>query len=448
MSGCVEKQAVKPEIAVSRSAQSKGGVERKALSADVPHQVQLNRLSLPDAVGIAIARHPDISRANAVIAQSASQVSIEKAAWYPTLQYNVRPGMTRSQGDGGGDSSATAGASVGINQPIYDFGRTASRISSAGATLEKQKFLLADTIEQVAYNTAATFVELTTSQASVGAAQRQVASLVETRAKIVERVKAGLSDASDLNQADIALEGARSEVLKAQNLFDVAAGKLAELSSVRPQRVASLEATNAFIARLPGKNGDIEKTPAVAAARAEIEVAAAQLQLARSQRFPTIGLGATTSVSAGDPNMNGRTNDSTFIGVTLNGSFSLGGLTKHQIAAAEAQKRAATEMLESQRLLTRTAVDSARTEASGAEARVGSYEKVISLSRTTRELYWQEYTLDKRPLTDVINADHDIYSSEVAEDQAISDRMLARIKASAATGSFVNELREQGSKGS
>ncbi|RAG12791.1 RND transporter, partial [Burkholderia multivorans] len=74
---------------------------------------------------------------------------------------------------------------------------------------------------------------------------------------------------------------------------------------------------------------------------------------------------ASRAISSGRPN---ASND-TWIGLAVSGNYSLGGLAKHQIAAAEAELRANRESLENQRLVTRSALKAAQIEVSGAAAR-------------------------------------------------------------------------------
>jgi len=410
----------------------------KAQPAELAHRVPIDGMVLSDAVGVALARHPDVSRADALVTQSTSEVLIARAAWYPTIEYGAKPGYGRGY-SGSGDNGAVRG-SVGVNQMLYDFGRTSNRISAADATLVKQKYLRADTLETVAYDAATIYLELATSQDVIAAAQRQLTALHETRAKIVERLEAGLSNASDRNQADVAIQRADAEVLKANTRFNVAAGKLAELTGLRPQRVASLASTGAFVSRLGAASGDIDRTPSVLAAKAAVEVADARIAVAKAERFPTIGLGVSRSVSTGQRN----DRDDTYIGLSITGSFSLGGLSAHRIASAEAERKATAQTLENQRLVTRTALGSADLEAAGASARMASYEKIMDLARTSRDLYWQEYTLNKRPLTDVISAEREIYFSEVERIGAFSDGVLAKIKAQSAVGQLVGRLKAQG----
>ncbi|RZT39340.1 adhesin transport system outer membrane protein [Cupriavidus agavae] len=404
--------------------------------AGVRH-VAVQGLNMREAVGIAISRHPDISRANAVIAQSTSEVAVAQAAWYPRLEYGVRPGYGGTFGTGG--NSAGARASVGVSQLVYDFGRTSSRIAAADATLNRNRHLLADSIETVAANTAATFVDLAASQEIVIAAQRQIEALSAIRGKIGDRVRAGLSVSSDRNMADVAIQRARADELKARSRFDVSATRLAELIGVRPQRVAELVTADADVRGLGDERGNIEQTPSVLAAGAAVEAASAHVTQAEAERFPAISVGVSRSVSTGPTNAN----DDTWVGVQIAGDFSLGGLNRHRIAAAKAEQRAALDSLDNERLQARTALNAAATEAAGAWARKASFEEVIGLLRASRDLYWQEYMLNKRTLTDVINPEREIFIAEQERVTAIADSMLARIRAHVAVGRFVELLREQ-----
>ncbi|WP_423766629.1 TolC family protein [Cupriavidus necator] len=402
-------------------------------------RIPLAGMALHEAVGIAISRHPDIGRANAVVAQSEAEIAVARAAWYPKLEYGVRPGYGGSFGSGGNDVGARA--SVGVSQLLYDFGRTASKISAADASLVQRRHELSDTVEQIAYNTASIYIELAASQAVMAAAQRQLETLAVTRDKIGQRVRAGLSVSSDGTMADVAIQRARTEVLRARTRFDVAASRLAELIGVRPARVAELARTEDEIRGLGDEGDDIEHTPKVLAAAAAAAAAHARVSLAEAERFPSVSVGVSRSVSTGRANAN----DDTWIGVAIAGDFSLGGLNRHRIDAARAGQRAAQQALDNERLLARTTLNSAATEAAGAAARTQSYAQMIALLRASRDLYWQEYILNKRTLTDVLNPEREIFLAEQEWIGAVADGMLARIKAHAATGRFVALLREHDS---
>jgi adhesin transport system outer membrane protein len=328
---------------------------------------------------------------------------------------------------------------VGVSQLVYDFGRTQSRIAAADATLSRNRHLLSDTMETIAQNTAATFVELAASQEIVAAAQRQVEALTATRAKIGDRVRAGLSVNSDRNMADIAIQRAKSDELRARSRFDVAASRLAELIGIKPEQVEDLNNTDGDIRNLGDETGNVEQTPAVLAAGAAVEAAQAHVSQAEAERFPSVSVGVSRSVSTGPANAL----DDTWVGVSISGDFSLGGLNQHRIAAAQAERRAALDALDNQRLIARTALRASSSEAAGALARRESYEKMIALLRASRDLYWQEYILNKRTLTDVLNPEREIFIAEQEWVSAMADATVARVRAHVAVGRFVDLLREQ-----
>jgi len=396
-------------------------------------------MNIADAVGIAIARHPDIGRATAVVVESNAQISVEKSAWYPTFQYGVSPGYSRYYGSNNRGNNSTIQGSIGANQLIYDFGRTSSRIATARATHEKERFVLADVVENVAANTASTFVELAAAQDLIGAAKREYDAMMRTRERIAERVASGLSDSVDLNQADLAIQRARSDLLSAQTRYDVAAGRFAEITGVRPQRVIDLDTTAAFIESLGQGNKSIEKTPSVLAAEAEVKAAGERVKAARAQLFPAIGLSVNQQkATSGDRNVS---NDSSFVGLQLSGNLNSGLRERHMITAAQAQLDAARLASEHERLVARTALGSAETEAAGANARMDNSRQLVSLSLTSRDLYWQQYTLNRRPLTDVVNAERDTFMAESDYISAMADRINARIRAYYAVGGLVERLR-------
>lgn len=72
--------------AASASAATAPASPDRMPGPSTPQRIALDGLTLRNAVGIAIARHPDISRANAVVTQNLSEISVAKAAWYPVLQ--------------------------------------------------------------------------------------------------------------------------------------------------------------------------------------------------------------------------------------------------------------------------------------------------------------------------------------------------------------------------
>jgi len=403
--------------------------------------IDISTIDLTKAVGIAIARHPDIGRATAIVAQSEARISVEKSAWFPTFQYGVNPGYSRYYGgNNGSNNDATLRGTVSATQLIYDFGTTKNRIGEAQSLRERSRHMLSSTVENVAANVATIFIELSAAQDLIEAAQREYIAMRQTREKIVDRTQSGLSDATDLNQADVALQRARGDLLSAQTRFDVAAGRFAEITGVRPKKVASLEQTSKFIDRLGKLDSSVESSPMVLAADQEVKAAMHRVSIARSRLLPSISLQASQQKAIGGRNI---TNDSSFVGLQVGGSLNSGFGERHRIVAAEAELDAARQESENERLMARTSLGSAETEARGAGERMSNAQQMIALSLNSRALYWQQYTLNRRPLTDVVNAERDAFMAESDHIAAMADYMQARIRAYSAVGDLVDRIRAQ-----
>ncbi|HBT97314.1 MAG TPA: hypothetical protein DEB25_06650 [Desulfobulbaceae bacterium] len=225
--------------------------------------------------------------------------------------------------------------------------------------------------------------------------------------------------------------------MQAKTRLNVAADNLAEIIGMRPQSVADLASVNKVVVALSNGDENIERAPAVQAAKAAILEAEAQIKIMQSDYFPSLNLvGNKNTMTGGDSGYN-----TDWAGLSVSGSFSSVGQNRHRVAAARANRDAMVRQLESQRLLRRTELVSAGTEIEGAAVRRQALDTMKKLSLTSRDLYWQEYTLGKRQLTNVLDAERDIFSAESSRITAIADGLTARLKAENAVGSLVNELR-------
>ena len=415
--------------------------QRTDVPGNVPddaQRVSLVGLTLRDAVGLAIANHPDVSRGMAVVSQSTADVLVAKGAWFPVLNYSIAPGYGTAYSR---ETAAGAQSSGGISQLVYDFGKTPGRIEQADAALNRQRHALNSTIEGVAYTAANQYVEFAAAQPTLDAAGEAIAKLSKLRGMIAERVRASLSSASDLTQADVAMQRAVVDQAQARTRLDVAAANLAEIIGARPQTVADLAGVNETIIALGQSGGaDIENAPTVLAAKAAINEADAQVKVVKSDYYPAVSLVANKNVMSGGGD---NAYDSEWAGVALSGSISAAGQNRHRVESARANRDAAERQLESQRLSLRAALMAAETEVAGANTRRQAFEAMQGLSRTSRDLYWQEYTLNKRPLTQVLDAEHDIFSAKAGRIAAVADGMAARLKARAAVGLLVSGLRDR-----
>jgi adhesin transport system outer membrane protein len=402
---------------------------------DDMQRVSLVKLTLRDAVGLAIARHPDVSRAMAVVSQSAEDVLVAKGAWFPVANYSISPGYGNAFSR---DNATGTQSSGGVSQLIWDFGKTSGRIEQADATLNRQRYTLTSTIEGVAYSAAGQYIECATAQALLDATREEIASLTKLRGMIADRVKASLSPASDLTQAEVALQRAILDQAQAQTRLDIAANGLGQVIGIRPKSVAPLVSVNEASGALKSDSRDIENAPAVLAAKAAVAEAEAQIKITKADYYPAVSLVGSKS------SMSGTTNayDTAWVGLALGGTISPIGQNRYRIESARASRDAAERQLDGQRLSMRTALASAEMELEGSVTRRTASDTMEKMSRTSRDLYWQEYVLNKRPLNQVLDADRDIFTAVSSRIAAIADGITARLKMQVAVGLLVKKLRD------
>ena len=392
-------------------------------------------LGLRQAVALALERHPSIYGARAMVAQTEAQVAVAKSARWPVISYGVGPGYdaTRAQ-------YTNVQTTLGVTQTLYDFGATPGTISGAEARRDKQTYLAASATETVAQQTAETFVEMVAAQEVIAAADRQSQALDDIRVKIERRVKAGLSDVSDLKRTDVSLQRAVADRLQAQTRYNIAADTMAQLIGLRVGSVADMPATLGAVQQLGPRGDSVEEAPALQAARSSVSAADADLKVARGRRYPSIGVGVTRS----DSLMNGNIYTTTQFGLMVHGNLETGRGAMYQVEAASAAREAAEHDVEYQRMTAETALATADQDQAGARARIEAYDKMMQLWKESRELYWQEYVLNKRSLSDVFNMERDIFSADAERIDAIKQSMVATLRAHAATGSLVEHLRGSG----
>ncbi|MDR2187332.1 MAG: TolC family protein [Azonexus sp.] len=388
------------------------------------------------AVALAIARHPEIRGAEAMIARRQADVALAEAERWPTIQYGLGPGYGKSYG---GDGNATAlRGNIGIEQPLWDFGATTGRITAAERLRAVADAGKADSAEKVAQDTLAAYADVLAGRERLAAARAAITAMRQVAERIGQRARAGLSDRSDVNAAGIAVRRARADAEQARTAADAALSRLIELVGVVPGDLASLPESYALLAAPDWSEPDFEAAPAVREARNALAAAQAKAEVADAERYPVLSLGASRSASTGAASAN----DSTWIGLTLRGSFSLGGAGRQRLLAARADHAAAEQELAARRLEARTGWLVASREESGARERLQELRDVADLWAATRDLYWQEYILDKRALSEVLNAEREIYAARAEQAAALRDAVAAAVKGRVAQGGLVALLQQ------
>lgn len=199
---------------------------------------QLRDLALPEEVPAGLPsellrRRPDIRAAEANVMAATAEIGVAEADRLPRFNLSGFLGTTATEvGDLFEDGSGTGGVAASVVGPVFDFGRSRSRIETAEALQEQaesQYFLTVTTAFQEVRD-ALTFYE--TSQERVEAVHRQVEAIDATHRLAEIRYEAGLIGFIELLDAERALldaelalaEAVRDRLAATATLFKVMGG--------------------------------------------------------------------------------------------------------------------------------------------------------------------------------------------------------------------------------
>ncbi|WP_454796977.1 TolC family protein [Novosphingobium lindaniclasticum] len=411
-----EKLAAQDGEGASRNFEQPAGPE---LAERVPAN-----LDIAQAVALTLARHPQIARANAALARGRADLGAARAAWYPQLSYqaNLGPNMLTDR-NGSGLNQNMAGPSVYLQQQVWDFGRSRGEIGAARSTTSQRRFELESVADQLAEQGALAFLEVRRFEQLSAEAARQVEELERLRELIGFRVRAGISDKSDLMLADVRVESARGEAIQAQTALAIASSALANLIGGVALTYAD---PSAEISRFEAgdEEPDYERLPAIAAAQEAENAAAARIGQAKAERYPRLGLqmGYTRN------NYTYNTRDNAFTAlVTVTGDVYRRG-NRYLVDAAEEDRRAADATREAAILEARGKALSARQEIRAGHLRIAAYSHQEEQAITASRIFFEEYKLGKRTLTELLNTQLEIYRAASARIVAEHDIMGARVR--------------------
>jgi adhesin transport system outer membrane protein len=400
------------------------------------------------AVALALAHRPEIQGAQALIARRQAELQTAQSAWWPMLRYSLNPGYggTDASDVGAGNQGSRYSSlrgSAGLEQKLYDFGATPARIAAARSQTQAAQADSEDTAEQIASDTLAAYMQAAAAQEQLAVAREQIQAMQAVLGRIEQRVRAGLSGASDRSAARVSLQRAQLEAQKADTASGAAMSTLLSYIGVWPERLTPLARSAQLFCASSAAQPDFEQAPSIRAALSAAQAAQAARDEARASQYPSIGVGVsrTQSSSSHDGAYN-----ATWVGLVLQGSVSLGGEAQARLAAAQAQHAAAERDLDAKRLDARTRYAVAQLQSAGARARLDELQGIAALARQTRDLYWQEYTLDKQSLANVLGAERDIYLAQWDAVQALSEAIGADIAALAAAGRLTGFLAGEGER--
>lgn len=399
-----------------------------------PTEEQIASLTLRDAILRAFARNPKISEAAAQIRVGEAELDAAKSAWYPQVSLAASGGRSH-QTDSSGSLNNSGSGGITLSQLLYDFGRTGGAIDEQHKLSDAYRFTLYDTMTTVAQDTLQAYLAVKRYQALVDAARLNIASLQRVRDMAKLRADAGLSSQSDVLQAQTRIAGMnasmeqyRAQARSARAQLTVLTGVTSENLPELPQALLNQQVTLDKIA--------YEKSAAVRSAQAKQEAALERVRQASSNHWPTIKVQAGRTRYENDS----RSYWDDELQLQVEAPLYQGGLVNARTRAAEGDREAAEAAIQQSKLQINQNASTAYADMIGAQQRKEAGEQQLSSADHTREVYADEYKLNKRSLNDLLSVEQDVFQADSSRLAALYDGWDATVRYAAAVDNLLDIL--------
>ncbi|MFS2124272.1 TolC family protein [Pseudomonas sp. Pseusp97] len=423
--------AIKPQstkLDLSLPEDIKSGVSASSLGSN-----EASLAYIREMVNTALRISPEMKQADASWQAAQGDVDQAKGARWPQVQISASSKtLQSSKSDYGNDGSTT----VQMVTPVYDFGAISHNIDSRKSTAKAQEEAKGQTEVSVAYNTASAVVELAHQQQALEISDRYVARMREL-----------VNMLSKISEVD---PGRRSEVVQARS-------RLLQAETARNLVQSRLKETQTTLAKLVGEDVTVPanakwdwvpmpvdqalellpEQPALRQARWEKEAALASADSVKSSRMPKLNwvVGRNTGTNM----LDNKEPWSTGLAVEWN-AFSGGSASAAQ-RAAYARASAAEQKMEATRRESEYRIRNLAEQRDLAASRVGEYKELLVESDRVRKMFYDQwYHLGKRTLLDVLIAENEYYSTQIAASDTYYQSKTSDLRIRAETSGLLGWL--------
>ena len=327
-------------------------------------------------------------------------------------------------------------AILSVNQTLFDFGASASRVSAAGARLRSAAASAEASADNVALQSIAAWYDVFAFRALTGLTDAFVHNQEDLRSAVEERIRQGVSAPGDTARVDSYLASARTRLAGFRRLRSDAEARFAELTGAPPP--ADLQ--RAPIPVLPAISKDAAALAAMSnpqsrSALALADSARQEAKATRSDRLPQI----SAAVDANRYGVFENRYDYDVRGRLVLRQRLFGG-TEARLAQAQARSRSADA--HAARIRDEAARDAsiAWTDVRALQEQLSAMEASYIASRRSRDVLVERFVNARGNLFDVVAAEDSYFETATSYIRALSELDAARYVLLSRTGALLGAL--------
>ncbi len=462
------------------------------------------KLTLDECIAFALENNPGLLTAGAEFDTAEAEAWEKGAARWPHLrlsgsyfhhQHGQRLGPPTAPGEPVYYTNDIASADVLISIPLYAGGRIVNEFRAATLLAKAAGHTFARSEEELAFNVTSAYFGILAQQEIIKSTAFSREVLSQHLARIEQLIAARKAARVDALRTEVQLAEVEQQLVEERNRYEIQRRLLANLLGLEESYARDIElAEDLTLDELEEKEAveDVvarayRQRPDYAAAIAELEAQAKQVDVARGAREPTVSLEASYGgrwgfAGSGDPSPGGVPSlglnaageptwtvpmdlpsgdlsatwgpdgfgsarftpsvrgeadsfrDEGRVGVTVEVPLFEGGRIRAATAAERAKLRAARQRLRKLELDIRLEAETAMLNMDSALQRVRVAEKSIAEAEESLDIEQQKYELGKGAIVDVLDAQEALLRAQTNHHQALADYHVAKAEVQLATG--------------
>ncbi|MFM5954828.1 MAG: TolC family outer membrane protein [Novosphingobium sp.] len=390
-------------------------------------------LKLDQAVRQGLAQSPELGQAQARIGQAEAGRDQARRQWLPNVDVTGAAGLRHLENDARvqlGLSSIDEKplyATIGLDQPLWDFGRRGNSVKVQNARLASAQWDEQQASESVTYAIARAYLQVVVQLSILEAAKENLAFHTDLAADVSEGVDKGAMSISEKQQATERLESARINLVQANADLATANAELALLIGIAqvdvttppdPSRIVppSLEEAIA-VAEV--------NDPRVRSAEEKLRAAGFNASKARSEYWPQIGLQGSIRAGKDFEGYRGTTRDYEGL-VVMRWNIFNGGITAAKVREADRGSDEARFGLAQAQRDSELGVRKAWIGLENWRAKSAIQQERLNVARGVRESYRAQFGIGRRSLLDLLDAQNSVYNATVESQVANTGLLLAQ----------------------
>lgn len=362
-------------------------------------------------------QHPSLSSSISSLISQNDYLRVAKSSYYPQLSSEYSTGDFSSNNRG--DQLLTLSAT----QMLYDFGKTKASVDAQEAKMIYAQIEVLKTIDDLSFEILTAIINVIRYEELSNIATLQLKGVSRIRDIAKMRVDAGISSQADFIQATTYYQNAQSNEIMQRSLLVQWKDKL---SSLLGGNISTVKFTipDAFVQQSNlYESVDYKTIPQVMLANTKILQTSAEKKALELSQYPTLNVIASVSQAVNGINSNNGKDKGTDSAIMFKASSSLyqGGATQARKNALSSVEQAAKADLRAVYLDINTNLNNIREVVQQSQAKINILDERAKSSRLTKELYQEQYTLGKRTILDLLNAEQDIYTTYSERETVRSD---------------------------